>query len=136
MIDGNGDGHLDRRRHTMLTRFGFWGLSEVGMIAVFGVVSEAEPDGVVDRDVVEVGGVDEADVGGFVADRDRAADDSAKIGHVELLPDFPVGVRDDVVRVGVDAQQPGDLNVEAGFFFHLADDALVECFADVHGAAG
>jgi hypothetical protein len=42
---------------------------------VFGVVAETEPDGVVDhRDVVELGWVDEPDVGGLVAGRDRAAD--------------------------------------------------------------
>ena len=64
----------------------------------------AEPDGFMNADVVEVGGVDEADVGGFVAGCDGAADDAAEVGHVELLPDFVVGVGDDVVWVGADAQ--------------------------------
>lgn len=103
---------------------------------MLGVVVEAESDGVVDGDVVELGGVDEADLGGFVADGQRAAGDAGEVGHGELLPDLTVGVRDDVRWVGVDAKQSGDLDVEAGFFFDLADGALVEGFADVHGAAG
>lgn len=111
-------------------------LSDVGGVAVLGVVMEAESDGLVDGDVVEVGGVDEAEVGGFVADGECAAGDAGKVGDGELLADFAVGVGDDVCGVGVDAEEAGDGDVEAGFFFDLADGALLEGFADVHGAAG
>lgn len=112
------------------------GLSEVGRGAVFGVVAEPEPDSVVDRDAVEIGRVDEPDVGGLVADGEAAADDSAVVGDVEFLTDFAVGVRDHVLRVGVDTEQACDLDVEAGLFLDLTDDALAEGFADVHGSAG
>ncbi len=50
-------------------------------------MAEPEPDGVVDGDVVELGGVDEADFGGFVADGDGSAGDAAEVGDVELLAD-------------------------------------------------
>jgi AraC family transcriptional regulator of adaptative response / DNA-3-methyladenine glycosylase II len=50
----------------------------------------------VDGDVVELGRVDEADFGGFVADGDLTADDASEVGDVELLADFAVGVGDDV----------------------------------------
>jgi hypothetical protein len=68
-------------------------LSEVGHGAVFGVVAEPEPDGVVDRDAVEVGRVDEPYVGGLVADGEGAADDSAVVGDVEFLADFAARTR-------------------------------------------
>ena len=60
-------------------------------------------------------------LGGLVADGQRAAGDSGEVGDGELLPDLTVGVRDGVRGVGVDAEQAGDLDVEAGFFFDLAD---------------
>jgi len=103
---------------------------------VFGVVAEPEPDGVVDRDAVEVGRVDEADVGRLVADREISADDAAVVGDVEFLADFTVGVGDHVLRFGVDAEQASDLDVQASFFLDLTHDALAEGFADVHRAAG
>lgn len=53
---------------------------------MLGVVVEAESDGVVDGDVVELGGVDEADLGGFVADGQCAAGGSGEVGDGELLP--------------------------------------------------
>ncbi|GAA2913318.1 hypothetical protein Acy02nite_90620 [Actinoplanes cyaneus] len=44
-------------------RAGLARLSEVGRGSVFGVVTEPEPDGVVDRDAVEVGRGNEPHVG-------------------------------------------------------------------------
>lgn len=79
---------------------------------MFGVVAEPEPDGVVDRDAVELGRVDEPHVGGLVADCEGAADDAAVVGDVELLADFAVGVGDHVLRVGVDAEEADDLDVK------------------------
>jgi len=79
-------------------------LSEIGGVAPIGVVAQAESDTVVDRDAVELGGVDEADLGRFIADGDGAAHDPAEIGDVELLTDFAVAVSDDVARVGVDPE--------------------------------
>lgn len=88
-------------------------------VALLGVVVESEADGVVDGQGVEIGRVDEAGFGGFVADGD-GADDAAGVGDVELLPDFAVGVGDDVVGVGVDAEQAGEFDVEAGIAPALA----------------
>ena len=39
-------------------------------------------------------------------------------------------------RVGVDAGQPGDLTVDAGFFAGLADRGLGQRFAELDRAAG
>lgn len=107
----------------MIVRRPMWS-AEVGGLPVLGVVAESQPDGVVDGDVVELGGVDEPDLGGLVADGDGAAGDAAEVGDVELLADLAVGVGDDVGGVGVDAEQPGQLDVQAGFFLDFADDAL------------
>jgi hypothetical protein len=57
------------------------------------------------------------------------------VAEGELLADFPVGVLDDVVRVRVDPDERGDLDFEAGLFFHLADRAVFDRFAEFHAAA-
>ena len=72
-------------------------------------------------DVVEFGGVDEAEFGGLVADGQLAAGDAGDVADVELAADFAIGVGDDVPGVGVGAYQAGDLNVEAGLLLNLAD---------------
>lgn len=41
---------------------------------MFSVVAEAEPDGVVDGDAVELGRIDEPHVGRLLADRENSAE--------------------------------------------------------------
>jgi hypothetical protein len=54
----------------------------------------------------------------------------------EFLADLAVDEGDDVVGVAVDADQAGDLHVDAGLLLDLADDGLGDGFADLLGSAG
>ncbi|SEQ03033.1 hypothetical protein SAMN05216481_103355 [Streptomyces radiopugnans] len=73
---------------------------------------------------VDVGQGDEADIAGLVVDRGFTADGAADVGGLVLLADLAVGVGDDVVRVGVDAEEAGDLGYDAGLLQALAYRAL------------
>lgn len=59
----------------------------------------------VDVVLVEVSRLDEGDAVGLLVDRRHSADGSADVGVLVLLADLTVGVGDDVVRVGVDAEE-------------------------------
>ena len=55
----------------------------------------------------------------------------------ELLTDLVVaGVVEDVFRIGVDADETGDLAVDAGFFLRLAYAGLRERLAQVDSTTG
>src|ERR1700678_4286242 len=64
----------------------------------------------------------------------RAADRAAEQDHLVLLPDLPVGVGDDVARIGVHAQDAGHLGQHARFFQRLPDAALAGCLPELHPA--
>ncbi len=53
-----------------------------------------------------------------------------------MLPDLTVGVRNDVLRVGVDAEEAGDLGDDASLLEAFAYRALGRGLADVLGSAG
>ena len=54
----------------------------------------------------------------------------------KLLADFAVGVGHHMVRVGVDADEAGDFDVESGFLLHFAHRGIDDRFAQFHPAAG
>ncbi len=64
--------------------------------------------------------------------RDRATREA----HRELLADLTVGVLNDVARVAVDANEPGDVDFNARLFKHLTTATVSDSFAGLHGAAG
>lgn len=84
--------------------------------------------------LVEVGRLDEADSVGLVVDGGLASDGAADVGVLVLLADFAVGVGDDVVRVGVDAQETGDLGDDAGLLQAFPYRALSRRLTDVLSA--
>lgn len=55
---------------------------------------------------------------------DRAANDPGAEGNRELLADFAVAVFNEVVRIGIDADDPGALDLEAGLLKRFADDGI------------
>ena len=57
------------------------------------------------------------------------ADESCGEAQRELLADFAVGVRHHVVRVGVDADEAGDFDVEPGFLLHFTHGGIDDGFA-------
>lgn len=73
---------------------------------------------------------------GFVACAQLASDRLSAEADGELLADLAIVIGDDVVGVGVEADQAGDLDMDAGFFFDLADDGLGQGLAYVLAAAG
>ena len=63
------------------------------------------------------------------------ADESGGEAQRKLLPDFAVGVGHHMVRVGVDADQAGDFDVESGFLLHFTHRGIDDRFAQLHPAA-
>lgn len=66
---------------------------------------------------------------------ERSVNDAGVEAHRELLADLAVVVSKDVTRVGVDADDPIDLDAEAGLFEGLTLRAARQRFADLHRAA-
>ena len=65
----------------------------------------------------------------------RVATDESCVKHSEkLLADFAVGVRDDMARVGVDADEAGDFDVEAGLLLHFTHRGFDDRFAQLHSS--
>lgn len=58
---------------------------------------------------------------GFVRRAKLTADYLGCVAGIELLADLTVGVRDYVPRVGIDPDQPGDLDVKPGLLAYLAN---------------
>lgn len=68
--------------------------------------------------------MDTTNIVSFVVAGGFAAGGAADVGVLALLTDLAVGVGDDVFRVGVDAEEAGDLSADAGLFRAFADGAL------------
>src|SRR6266536_1216508 len=66
---------------------------------------------------------------------ERAVDWLSTETDRELLSDLAVVVRDDMSRIGIDADQSGHLDRYASLFSHLAGDGANDRFAYVLGAA-
>jgi len=61
----------------------------------------------------------------LITARRRATRRAGGQDNGKLLPDFAVaGVKDHVLRIGIDADQPRDLAVNTGLFFRLPDGRL------------
>lgn len=97
---------------------------------------DAEPDGRVDVQGGEVVAGDPVDLAGLVARAQFAPQQLGAEADRELLADLAVGVRDDVGGVGVDADDGGGLDVDAGLFLDLAHHGVADGLADVLGPAG
>ena len=74
-----------------------------------------------DLDVVELVAVDPNDFAGLAARLRPPTDSASAEADGELLADLAVAVGHDVLGVGEDADQAGDLDLEAGLFAGLAD---------------
>ena len=74
-------------------------------------------------------GVGPGDVGAFGVDQEVPADESCSEAQRKLLPDFAVGVGHHVVRVGVDADEAGDFDIEPGFLLHFTHRGIDDRFA-------
>lgn len=111
--------------------------SEAGVWPLLQVVVDAQPGRWVHGDVVEVFGAYPGAIGAFVVDGEFAAGDGGGgAAQRELLAHSIVGVGDDVVGVGVYADQSGDGDLKPGFFADFADRGLLDGFADLMPTAG
>ena len=79
----------------------------------------------------DVVGVSPGDVSAFVVDGQLTAEQGGGEAQGELLADFTVGERDNMVGVGVEADQTGDFDVETVFLFNFAYSGVCDGFADV-----
>src|SRR5215204_1334107 len=100
-------------------------------VPVVEVVVDLAALGRVDVQLVECVGVDPAHLRCFLGGRGLAADGCAEQGYLVFLADLTVGVLHDVVRVGVDAEEPGDLSFDAGLLAALAHRALGRGLAEI-----
>jgi len=84
-------------------------------------VTESEPLRVVHGQFIDFLWWHEPELRGLVGDGESAVDDAGGEADVELSADFAVRIGDDVLRVGVRADQTRDLHVQAGLFLYLAN---------------
>lgn len=100
-------------------------------------MTDTQPHRPVHRVAVKVIARHPPHLAALITARRRAARRAGGQDDGELLPDFAVaGVEDHVLRVNVDADQPGDLALNTGLFFRLPDGRLHHRFTQVDGAAG
>src|SRR5882672_7348230 len=111
-------------------------LPDEGLALGAQVVVDAEPDRGMRVESVDVGRREEPDVGGLAAWPKLAADDPADEADRELLTHLAVVELEDVVRVGVDADDPLRLDIEAGLLADFPRNRLGDALADVHHPSG
>jgi hypothetical protein len=88
------------------------------------------------RESVELCGRHPADLRSFVTLAERASDEFRAEEQGELLSDFSIVVGDDMVGVGIHADEFGNPDVVAGLFAGLAFGGVGDVFADLLDAAG
>jgi hypothetical protein len=107
-------------------------LSKVWSSVAVEVVVDTGAHGWMHLEVVDLFGLDPADLAGFAAGGRFAAGGACGEDDGELLAGFSVaGVEDDVAGVGVDADEPGDFAVDSGFFEGFAYCGLRHGLAEI-----
>lgn len=108
--------------------------SEVGSCSAGLEMGDPQPNSWLYREICQLVDTFKPHLGRLATHRDLAAHNPAEVGNGEPLPYLTVPILDDVLRIGVDTQQPRDLDVEPVLFLRLAHRALLEGIPDLHDA--
>src|SRR6266545_903611 len=121
----------------MLAAVAIQSLAKVRCAGSGEVVLDAHPHGAVHREGAHRVPADPADLAGLVAGGGCTAERAGGEDDGELLSYLAVaGVEDHVARVGVDADQSGHLDLDAGLLGGLPDRGAGKGLAEVHRSAG
>jgi hypothetical protein len=102
----------------------------------FQAVVDPKALGGVDVEGVELLGCDPANLGGLGAVGQFAADRPSPETQRELLAYLPVVVGDDVAWIAVDANDPENLDRDAGLLDHFAYHRVGDAFPKFYATAG